>query len=167
MRATCSKLGLTVAAVLAATALAACGSGGGETFTVRQDVPRLVEIETTEGKRLPGNLLAFDAALTRDGRPSGELSGLLTTVRVPESPGGASAAIENRFGTLNFAFDERDSIIVSGATVYPAGQAEMQAGRAQVRAVIGGTGKYSGAGGQVTTTRQDDGTYLHEFELTD
>ena len=126
----------------------------------------MVEVETG-GEGLPGNILAFDARLTRDGEPAGELAGLLTTVKVPESSDGLSAELENRFGTLNFAFDERDSIVVSGATVYPADQAEMQVGRAQVRAVVGGTGNYAGATGQVTTTRKGSGAYLHEFELTE
>ena len=37
----------------------------------------------------------------------------------------------------------------------------------QVRAVIGGTGDYMGARGQLTTTRNEDGTYEHLIELMD
>jgi hypothetical protein len=43
----------------------------------------------------------------------------------------------------------------------------MDTGNGQIRAVIGGTGKYIGARGQVTTTRNDDQTYEHRFELLD
>jgi len=158
---------LTVAVGLTATALAACGSESGETFTIEQESPKLVEVKTGSNGSLPGNILAFDAPLTRDGEPAGALAGLLTTVKVPESSGGEPSGLESRFGTLNFAFDESDSIVVSGATVYPASQAEMQVGKAQVRAIVGGTGRYSGASGQVTTTRQGSGKYLHEFEVTE
>lgn len=35
----------------------------------------------------------------------------------------------------------------------------------QIRAVIGGTGDYMGARGQLTTTRNEDGTYEHLIEL--
>ena len=41
----------------------------------------------------------------------------------------------------------------------------MAANTEQVRAVIGGTGTYIGARGQVTTVRNDDGSYEHSFEL--
>ena len=37
----------------------------------------------------------------------------------------------------------------------------------QVRAVIGGTGKYIGASGQVTTIRNQNGSYVHTVELLD
>ena len=38
---------------------------------------------------------------------------------------------------------------------------------AQVRAVIGGTGRFLGARGQVTTIRAEDGHYDHTFELVE
>jgi hypothetical protein len=43
----------------------------------------------------------------------------------------------------------------------------MAAGAAQLRAVVGGTGDFIGARGQVATTRNDDGSYRHEFTLLD
>jgi alpha-D-ribose 1-methylphosphonate 5-triphosphate synthase subunit PhnG len=43
----------------------------------------------------------------------------------------------------------------------------MEPGVGQVRAVIGGTGDYIGATGQITTTRNDDGSYDHVVELID
>jgi hypothetical protein len=33
--------------------------------------------------------------------------------------------------------------------------------------VVGGTGDFMGARGQVATTRNDDGSYRHEFTLLD
>ena len=37
----------------------------------------------------------------------------------------------------------------------------------QLRAVVGGTGIYMGARGQLTTVRNEDGTYEHLIELMD
>jgi len=37
----------------------------------------------------------------------------------------------------------------------------------QLRAVVGGTGRFIGARGQVLTTRRDAGHYEHSFTLLD
>lgn len=162
-----ARVGLLIALGLTVLAVQACDSDSAETFTVRQAVPQITEFGVegrTGGKEY---VLAFEAGLTRDGSPAGELVGLLTTVDPPEPAEGGSEILETRFASLYFDFSSTDSIVVSGATVYPANQAEMEAGRPQTRAVTGGTGEYAGVGGQVTTTRRDDGTYSHAFELTD
>ena len=44
---------------------------------------------------------------------------------------------------------------------------EMTPSAPQLRAVVGGTGSYMGARGQVATTHDADGTYRHEFTLLD
>ncbi|MCP4382221.1 MAG: dirigent protein, partial [Hyphomicrobiales bacterium] len=57
------------------------------------------------------------------------------------------------------------SLVVAGESVYAREATEMDADRPQIRAVVGGTGRFLGARGQVTTTRNADGTYEHVFEL--
>ena len=59
---------------------------------------------------------------------------------------------------------DADEIVISGANIYPTNQLIMQADAPQVRAIIGGTGKYKGIRGQVTTTRKSDETYTHVLE---
>ncbi len=162
-----ARVGLVLALGAAVFAVSACDSDSTDNFTVRQAVPQITEFGVdgrTGGKEY---VLAFEAGLTRDREPAGELVGLLTTVDPPEPAKGGSEILETRFANLYFDFSSTDSIVVSGATVYPANQAEMEAGRPQLRAVTGGTGEYAGASGQVTTTRREDGTYSHAFELTD
>ena len=44
---------------------------------------------------------------------------------------------------------------------------EMAHGNEQVRAVIGGTGTFIGARGEVVTVRHEGGTYDHHFVLLD
>jgi phage baseplate assembly protein gpV len=62
--------------------------------------------------------------------------------------------------------NEQDQIVVAGVPDYPSNAPEFAADKPVVRAVIGGTGKYNGAGGQLTSTRNADGSYKQEFSLT-
>ncbi len=52
--------------------------------------------------------------------------------------------------------------MVSGEAIYADEDVEHGAGAS---AVAGGTGDFMGARGQVATTRNDDGSYRHEFTL--
>jgi GTPase SAR1 family protein len=94
----------------------------------------------------------------------GTLRGNLLTSDVPDD---TSEVFEARIGSLVFHLGGEDSTIVHGSAVDPDGVVEMATNVDQVRAVIGGTGTYFGARGQVTTTRNDDGTDAHHFELLD
>jgi hypothetical protein len=61
--------------------------------------------------------------------------------------------------------DGKDQIIAFGAADYSPSTPEFDAGKSAVRAVLGGTGKYIGAHGQVTSTRSSDGSYTQVFTL--
>jgi hypothetical protein len=54
---------------------------------------------------------------------------------------------------------------VMGALDYPPTAGEFDAGQPVVRAILGGTGKYMGARGQLTSTRNPDGSYTQVFTL--
>ncbi len=57
--------------------------------------------------------------------------------------------------------------MVAGEVIYPGEDVEMTQNAEQLRAVVGGTGEFMGARGQVETTHNDDGSYRHEFTLLD
>lgn len=163
---------LLAGGALAAIAMlvTACSSGGASSLTVQQDPPRIVNIDLPDaaGKgdsASHGDLLAFEADLRQDGTVVGDLTGMLTTVDLPDGAASARESLEERIGQLVFRFGGVDTIVVSGSSVYPPDSDEMEAARPQVRAVLGGTGKYLGADGQVTTSLNADGTYEHVFEL--
>jgi hypothetical protein len=61
--------------------------------------------------------------------------------------------------------DAQDQIIALGVHDYSPTAAEFDAGRSVVRAVLGGTGKYMGARGQLASTRNADGSYNQVFTL--
>ena len=55
---------------------------------------------------------------------------------------------------------------MAGVPDYPPNIPEFKANGPVLRAVLGGTGKYNGVGGQLTSTRNPDGSYKQVFSLT-
>lgn len=159
---------LVVAALVASLVVAgaACGdTTTSRTLVIRQGPPELDTFALTPsdgGSTSPGSLRVFDAVITTDDGLTGNLLGTLITADFPQTA--KEEEMEERIGTLVFQLGN-DQLVVTGATVYPLVDAEMQPGLTQVRSVTGGTGAYLGATGQVTTSRNDDGTYTHTFEL--
>lgn len=147
--------------------VAGCSSGSGQSFTIEQGAPALTDIEVGNGPEgaSHGDILAFEAPISRDGEVVGDMSGMLTTVDIPAEGADGREVLEERIGSIVFRFGDIDTIVVNGSSVYAAGQDEMDPGTPQVRSVLGGTGTYMGVDGQVTTTRNADGTYTHAFEL--
>ena len=93
------------------------------------------------------------------------LTGFLITADVPDAETGD--VHQDRLGQLSFDLGNGNSLVVAGEAIYPGEDAEMTANAEQLRAVVGGTGNFMGARGQVATTRNDDGSYRHEFTLLD
>ena len=158
----------TTRAALTAALLAAAGlqAHAGETgvFMVRQEPPVMAHAKLAEAGASHGDMLAFQANITTEDGTPGTLNGLLITVDIAD---GTLDPLEERIGQLVFDFGNGDSVLAAGQSVYPGTEHEMSADAPQRRAVIGGTGIYMGARGQITTTRNTDGSYEHMFELID
>ena len=135
-----------------------------ETFKVTQGIPEIAHVDLGAPGATHGDLMAFEAPFETDDGKSGVMSGLITTVSIPIEN---SNDFLDRIGHIVMAFGGVDSLIVSGKSMYPSGQSEMDPNAAQVRAVTGGTGRFIGARGQITTTRLDAGHYEHLIELVD
>ena len=157
--------------VVACAALVGCSAATPtEEFTLVQGKPQMTDVkfaDQTAGAtgKAHGDLLAFDAPISRDGEVVGDLSGLLTTVDIPETGATGRDALEERFATLVFRFNDIDTIVVGGSAVYRPAESEMANDAPQLRAVLGGTGTYVAATGEVETVRNADGTYSHRFTL--
>jgi len=128
---------------------------------VIQDAPALSDVDIGSNGKSHGDMLAFEAAIRSEPSHTGTLRGILFTVALP----GERRPHEGRIGQLYFDLGNGDSLVVSGGTIYLGQNTEMTVNAPQVRAVIGGTGAFIGARGQVTTTRKTDGSYEHSFEL--
>ncbi len=157
------------AALLASTLLTACGlrctSPSTETFTVFEDAPMLKLLDLGTPGNSPGDVYHFFAPLhsTPGGPVTGEVFGSKTLIKMATD---ANPNLETRATVLFFTFaNHQDQIVALGALDYPPTAGEFDAGQPVVRAILGGTGKYMGARGQLTSTRNADGSYTQVFTL--
>ena len=161
---------MTAAAALSVSALiAACGAHStnpsNETFTVYEDAPKMSLLDLGAPGNSLGDVYHFSAPLhSKPGGPvAGEIIGSKTLVKVPTD---ANPNLERRATLMFFTFaDGNDQIIAFGAADYSPNVPEFAAGQPVVRPILGGTGKYMGARGQVTSTRNADGSYTQVFTL--
>lgn len=136
------------------------------TLTLDQALPFLAHVDVGLEGSSHGDVLAFNAEVTSQDGLFGKLSGLITTVTIPE-PG--DLAFKDRIAHLVFDFGGANTVVVGGKSRYPfdgSAISEFEKRVPQVRSIIGGTGNFSAAQGQVTTTRNDDGDYTHELRFT-
>jgi hypothetical protein len=134
-------------------------------LTIEQSKPNLAHVDLGQKGETHGDMLAFDAEVTTDAGVKGKLSGFILLVDIPE---GKDEVSEDRIASMVFDLGNADTLVISGKSVYPyRHKPQMDKNNPQIRAVIGGTGKYIGARGQITTTRNEDETYTHLIELLD
>ena len=88
---------------------------------------------------------------------------IMTTTAHSDDP----AQLDNRMTDAVFVFgaDTGDSLMVHGLGPYPKKGSTVQTKATLERAIIGGTGKYAGAGGTVLSTHLDDDTWQHLFNI--
>jgi len=161
---------MTAAAALSLSALIAgcgahCSKPSTETFTVYTDAPKMSPLDLGAPGNTLGDVYHFSAPLRseRGGPVTGELIGSKTLVKLPTE---SDPNLERRATLMFFTFaDGKDQIIAFGAADYSPSAPEFGAGQTAVRPVLGGTGKYMGARGQLTSTRNYDSSYTQVFTL--
>lgn len=78
----------------------------------------------------------------------------------------AAVGFQDRLTSVEFDWDSsNDSLVISGVHAYPTNRTETDT--LIHRAVIGGTGKFIGAKGEITSSRLDSGWYRHEITLVE
>ena len=141
-------------------------SSAWQTLTYTQDKPLLTHVNLGDTSHGHGDGMAYEAILKDTaGTAVGEVMGWLITVDIMDGDSANPIHITERIGTMVIKFDEENKIIASGGTINSKGEQVMKLGIAQKRAVVGGTGKYKGIKGEVTTTRNEDGTYTHVLDV--
>jgi hypothetical protein len=161
---------IAIAALLLTSSLiAGCGqrstNPSTETFTVYEDAPKLSLLDLGAPGNSLGDVYHFSAQLHgKPGGPvTGEVIGSKTLVKVATD---ANPSLERRATLMFFTFaDRKDQIIAFGVADYSPSAAEFDAGQPVVRAILGGTGKYIGARGELSSTRNADGSYTQAFTL--
>ncbi|MGH7334601.1 MAG: hypothetical protein ACREKS_18025 [Candidatus Rokuibacteriota bacterium] len=134
-------------------------------FVIYQDAPTITAVDGS-GENL-GDAFYFHAELHLEagGPVVGHVFGVKTVVKTgtPAQPG-----VEQRLTHLFFiSTDRQHQIVVAGVPDYPVNGAEFEVGHPVVRAVLGGTGAFIGARGQLTSTRHPAGGYTQAFTLLD
>ena len=108
-----------------------------------------------------GTVAVFESSLTRGGKPFGTFSG--TTVRTDVTPG--DVAGERRIRT--FVFDlPKGQIVAIGTGLYAEPQTQVPALlKPTLSAVVGGTGDYLGARGQLKSIKRADGSFVQQLTI--
>jgi hypothetical protein len=161
---------------LVAISLSACGSSDVTTMTLQQGQP-VIDNPTAKAvadQPFPG----YHASLSENGKLVGVLIGARQVARDADNvklllkylePDGYDSTAGDQFmlmNTLVFEFGDNDSIMAQGPSVIAtAGNARTAVGKPLVRAIIGGTGEYKFANGQLTSARNADGSYTQVLEF--
>lgn len=130
-------------------------------ITLEQSPPIVKTVESTQPGRT-GSTAYFQADLTRNGKKIGALSGdIVVTDVTPETPGE-----EIRKRTLVFALRMGQIVALGSGRYLLAPVAGVPVLRSvTTTAIVGGTGAFSGARGQVRTIRHPDGSYTQVIML--
>jgi hypothetical protein len=160
---------MAVAALFASALISACGGRctnlSTESFTVYEDAPKMSLLDLGQPGNSPGDVYHFFAPLrsSRGGPVTGEVFGSKTLIKLATD---TNPGTENRGTLLFFTFGgHQNQIVVFGITEYSPSAGEFAAGKSVVRPVLGGTGKYIGVRGQLSSTRNADGSYTQVFTL--
>jgi hypothetical protein len=150
--------------MLAALSIAAFSAGAADIKrTLKLYAPKPVWSHLDLGTEGPthGDMRIFEGAVTGENGIKGVIHGILITVGIADGKN----VHEDRSGQIHVDLGGGSSIVIAGRSVFVDNSPEMAVDAPQIRAVIGGTGDYIGATGQVTTTRNADGSYEIFFEF--
>lgn len=128
---------------------------------LHQAPPELHNIDAAPAGHSDGDILTYEAQLTGENGRHATVDGYLIIV----DEANADEPEEDRFSHMVVDFGEGSTIVVEGRSAYSPTAVEMANNKPRLRAVVGGTGEYIGARGQVSTWRNADGSYDHTIEL--
>jgi hypothetical protein len=150
-----------IGAVIAISA--GCG-GGGETLSVVATAKGQHQTTVDLGPqgKSSGDIYVFDAPLldSQEKESIGSVYGTQTSISLDSDSETVQAMI-------TYDFRDGDRITVGGIGQYPRGDIGLVGNEEFERPILGGTGRYAGASGTVTSVRRSDGSYEHTFEIED
>lgn len=85
----------------------------------------------------------------------------MTTTRIDNSSEGVESRVT--LGVFSFTDGYLDQVLIQGVGLYPSSESTFKPDSSLTRAIIGGTGKFKGAIGEVVSTHLVDGTWQHVF----
>ncbi len=125
------------------------------------------QIDVGEEGHSHGDIKVFEGSLMDKKKENivGRYTGKLDFLSLPQKNGSPDQVHEDRFRTIVFEFDDGSTIVIKGLSHYSFGESFMDIDDPRDAAIIGGTGIYIGARGQVSTTRITDIHYEYKFEI--
>lgn len=129
-----------------------------------QAQPQMRNIDVGEPGHSKGDLMLFDAKFTAEDGSEGIITGRVTTVG---RHNGSDSHLFKRQSEIVLNFGDGDTLVVLGPSTYRVGSVQLDPHGEQSRAIIGGTGRFVGARGQLTTIGNEDGGYTHDVQLLD
>lgn len=157
-----TKLFAFLAATIALFSLSACSSNETTMTLTQQSGNAVLQPLEVNPDGDVGDVTVFEAPVFKDDEEVGMMLGTMTKVSAINE--GIRPDREERL--LNAVFDLNEgSISVMGISYYVPDATKLEAGKPVIRAIVGGTGAYKGATGQVTTTLNSDKTYTHILEF--
>jgi len=157
-----TRIGRLVATVtvVGAIALGCSGSHGGTVTVLHPAVPAPTLI--ANGTETVGDIRVWNFSGTTDAGDTVVVDWVMTTTGF-DTP---RVGLESRVSTGVFSFaDGADQLILQGVASYPSAGSVLDVSSTTIRAIVGGTGKYSGASGHVDSIHLDDDTWQHVFHL--
>lgn len=133
------------------------------TLSIVSEAKEPTLIDLGESGRSVGDIRLINKSFTGDDGLSGTVSGMIVTIDLPD---GEDTQLDS-MGQLVFEFGGMDSIVVAAESEMVPDGGDMVLEGEQVRAIIGGTGKFVGARGQMLSTEAEDGTWSYTFQLLD
>lgn len=127
------------------------------TLVIHQDKASIVHLGRPDERH--GDVLAYEGAITGPDGLVGVIAGVQHTARQHDE------THWDRVVNATFSFADGDSITVHGLIRNGTDPTSSHSGERYVRAVVGGTGQFVGASGQVESVRSEDGSYVHTFTL--
>ncbi len=141
------------------TAIAAESPAGSTELVLFSGVPSTSLIPSPDGAPV-GTVRFFESVLrSSQGKTVGTFHATVTTMDMS-----AGDVIETRMRNVVFSF-AGGQIVASGVGLYPNTEMVLAVQVPARIAIVGGTGKYLGARGEVTTIRRADKTYRHVLTL--
>jgi hypothetical protein len=131
-------------------------------ITLTQSIPNIITDQGNAESAL-GDTLFFKSNLKKGGQAFGTLSGRITTHDITDG----QADFEVKVRQLIFDLPG-GQVIAMGTSTYATGPdfIPLEVGASVTIAIIGGTGEYFGANGELVTTRKADGTYKQVLRLS-
>lgn len=147
----------TLGAALIVSAPAAQASPGKWSIVLDQDAPTLLNAITVDGRVI---VVAWEAVVRDEsGRKVGKVYG--SQEDMDATPGGRN---ETRLRTLVFKFAD-GQIVAEGIAKYSLTGKLLKVGARSTIAIIGGTGAYAGARGELVSVHRGNGEHRQKFRL--